>query len=131
MLINIANKIPLYQLEQNEIFAANWNDAKRLDDKSSELYGRKTLNDDEKTMLAMDQYRRYKKFPMDCIPDVMRAFLSGYNNDISYMDPDKLTDEFVTKEYLGIMAEYEKLFQNTEKLHPGWKMDEEIDIDDL
>ena len=128
-IIDQATKVSLDKLMTNPTFGANFEDAKRLDDKWSELMEKKTLDKDEKTMLVMYEYYKYKGFPKTCIPKAVRAFLSGYNNDISYMDPNKLTDDFVVSEYIRIMEEYENLFQTTADLKPDLEV--EVDVEDL
>ncbi len=123
-----AERIPLNQLKHNPTFGANFNDAKNLQGKSVELTaGGKGLDEDGKIMSAMEQYYYFKDMTSTVDIQDMRNFLIFMTGDISYDDADKTTDEFVVGEYLRIMAEQEKLFQNTANIVG----DEEYDDEDL
>ena len=124
-----ANAVPLETLLKDKTFAANWQDAKNLKGKSNELTAKKTLSEDDKTMLAMSEYNHFKEYPSTVGTKGMRAFLSAYLNDLSYMAPDALTDEFVTKQYLQAMQDMEGKMKNTKELAPDLK--EVVDVDDL
>ncbi len=123
-----ANKVSLLKLKKNSIFGANWNDAENLFDakKSVDLAGKRNKTKDDKTLLAMDEYYQFKSLTSTVDVQDMKTFLYGQTGNGSYMAPNKLTDEFVLRQYLEVMAKYEKLFQNTKELDPGHKIDNEV-----
>ena len=131
-VFNQANETPLETLMTKPIFEANWGDARNLfyGKKSNELTAQRTLTEDDKTMLAMDQYYKFKGYTSTRDIIDMRAFLFRYNNDASYMSEEKTTDEFVVDEYLRVMREMEKKFEETKELKPEIGI-EEVEMEDL
>ena len=73
-------------------------------------------------MWGMEGYHDFKEFTSTVDIKDMRAFLSGYLNDINYMG-EGFTDEFVAGEYLAAMKEMEKDMGNTTDLKPDLKVE--------
>ncbi len=130
-LVIAANKIPLSSLQKNATFAANFNDAENLFDakKSNEITAKKTLTEDDKTMLLMQEYYEFKNVPTLIKIESMRGFLFRYKNAAYYMDSNILDDASITSEYLKTMKQAEKDFKNTPRLKPDLK--QQVAVDDL
>ncbi len=126
-----ANAKPLDELKKGDIFRHNWQDAENLFDsrKSNEITAKSEISKDDKIMLAMDQYFKFKEYPSTRDIEDMRGFLFRYMDDPSYMRDYQTTDDFVTTQYLKTMASVENDMINKENLAPDLNV--EVDDEDL